>query len=821
MKLSLSWLHAHLSAKPSATEVCDALTRIGLEVESVSSTGAPQLDHVVVGEVLSREKHPEADKLGVCQVDIGDGSPLQIVCGASNYKVGDRVPVALPGANLPTPDGKGFKIGKSKLRGVESAGMMCSARELGMGEDHSGLLILPGVPTLGAPINDVLPKGDTAIEISVTPNRADCLSHTGVARELAAFFKAAVVWPEPRVNTADSKVLARRHPLNAVSVEAPDACPHYRAYGIRGVKVGPSPEWMQERLKAVGLRPINNIVDITNYVLMELGQPLHAFDAARIGWNQIVVRMARDGEVLKTLDDKERKLDPSMLVIADGEKPLVLAGIMGGVDSGVSESTTDIVLEAAQFESTVVRRTSRRLGLSSDSSYRYERGIDPMGVAFAAQRAIDLILEIAGGELCGPCLVSGQPPIVQREVSLPASTFAKVLGFEIPQKDILDMLERLGVRVSRHETNDGDRWDCAIPSWRLDLERPIDLVEEVLRLNGTDSIPKGRVECPGMLREDDAGSATVGRMARMLAAKGFVECMHYTTREAAELQAWWSAKEGRDLLPLANPLASDQGMLRCSIIPGLLDALALNFNRQNEPLRLFETGSVFRWLDGEFFELQSVAFVMVQSARPDAWKQRPAPDFFDAKAVVEQLAAAAGIDPKSCNWTPVANEAAWQAGHAAAAGAFRRKYEARVGLLNLRYTKSRDIPGTVLAGELLLLPEFLRKRPARATAKAFSSMPAVTRDVALLVDAATSAERVRVDLARATEKAAGNAFAVESVAIFDVYQGDNVPAGKKSLAFRMTFRHASETLTDKVVNPVFESAVRRVCESGAYAVRSS
>ncbi len=374
MKISLNWLKDYVALDASIEELKHAITFLGFEVEGVHHTGAPKLEQVVVGEVLTRDKHPNADKLSVCTVDIGPaGGVKTIVCGAQNYKVGDRVPVALPGAVLPGD----FKIKQSKIRGQLSDGMMCSAKELGIAEDADGLLILDGRPALGAPINDILPAGDVVFDVEITPNRPDGLSHLGLARELAAWFKRDLVYPPTKFNGHPPDAAPHPHLLSSVSVEVGEDCPLYSATILAGVKIAPSPAWLQERLKAVGLRPINNVVDVGNYVMLESGQPMHAFDAKKIGGRKIIVRRAADGEKLVTLDGKERALSSRMLVIADAEKPLVVAGIMGGANAGVDETTTDLVLEVAYFKPQSIRWTSKRLGLASDSSYRYERGVDP------------------------------------------------------------------------------------------------------------------------------------------------------------------------------------------------------------------------------------------------------------------------------------------------------------------------------------------------------------------------------------------------------------------------------------------------------------
>ena len=434
MKISLNWIRDYVALDAPVQEITRAITFLGFEVEQVAATGAPRLEQVVVGEVLTREKHPNADKLSVCTVDIGPaGGVKTIVCGAQNYKVGDRVPVALPGAVLPG----GLEIKASRIRGQLSDGMLCSGLEIGVGEDAGGLLILPGSPRLGAPINEVLSAGDTVFDIEITPNRPDCLSHLGLARELAAWFRKGLAYPRERFR-GDVEGAGRSDLFSSVRVDAPEDCPLYAAHVVTGVRIGPSPAWMQERLRAVGLRPINNVVDVGNYVMLEYGQPLHAFDARKIAGGRIVVRRAQDGERITTLDGRERILSGRMLVIADAAKALVVAGVMGGENSGVDDTTTSIVLESAIFRAASVRWTSRALGLSSDSSYRYERGVDPHTALEAAWRAIDLIVETSGGSVVGPvCVVGGDVPW-RREVTVSSGFVNERLGFDIGRRAGVD-----------------------------------------------------------------------------------------------------------------------------------------------------------------------------------------------------------------------------------------------------------------------------------------------------------------------------------------------------------------------------------------------
>ncbi|MBI5382015.1 MAG: phenylalanine--tRNA ligase subunit beta [Opitutae bacterium] len=820
MKISLNWLKTYLQLDVSVEEITRAITFLGLEVEGVISTGAPKLDNVFVGEVLTRDKHPNADKLSVCTVDVGLVHGVKtIVCGAQNYKVGDRVPVSLPGAVLPG----NFVIKQAKVRGQLSDGMMCSAKELGVAEDASGLLILTDRPALGLPINQVLPAGDTVFDLEVTPNRPDCLSHLGVARELAAWFKQDLVYPQIKFRGEIDETLGivqRPDLLQSVRVEAPEDCPLYTAHVVSGVKVGPSPTWMQERLTAAGLRPINNLVDVTNYVMLEYGQPLHAFDARRLAGHQIVVRRANDGEKLITLDGKERVLSGRMLVIADAEKPVVVAGVMGGENSGVADDTTDIVLEAAIFRRQSVRWTSKRLGLSSDSSYRFERGVDPHTTLEAAYRALDLIVETAGGKIVGPmCKVGGDKPW-SREIVVTPDYVRERLGFDIADAEMKAALESLELNVVREETPDegGLRWTVSIPSWRDDLDRPIDLVEEVLRLYGTERIPPAVVQSPGLLADDDPIVRFNRRATDYLVGHDFHECVNYTLRPAKELATWTSQTAAAELA-LANPFVEDQSHLRPTLIMGLLESLKLNRSRGVPAARLFETGRVFIERNGQNFECAAVGFVVAEETER-RWLQREAADFFGAKHHIEALAASAGIDLARQPFVPLTGQAwGWQEGQSATVGDLQHGWFAQLGLLSLALVKSLGLEGKVYAGTFAILPEKLTADTTRRRFAPFGLFPAALRDLALVVEAGTPADEVRKVLAKTARAAVGNAFALESVNVFDVYRGQGLPEGKKSLAFGLVFRSAERTLTDDEVNGVFQKIQDELVKTAGYAIR--
>ncbi|MEO6569396.1 MAG: phenylalanine--tRNA ligase subunit beta [Opitutaceae bacterium] len=821
MKISLNWLRDYVQLDASVDEICRAITFLGFEVEQVIRTGAPQLSNVVVGEVLVRDKHPNADKLSVCQVDIGPaGGVKTIVCGAQNYQVGDRIPVALPGAILPG----NFEIKQSKIRGQSSDGMMCSAKELGISEEAAGLLILEGRPELGAPINAVLPPGDTVFDIEITPNRPDCLSHLGIARELSAWFKLPLLYPQEKFRGDVGQASARTDLLRNVRVDSPKDCPLYTAHVITGIKVGPSPAWMQQRLSAVGVRPVNNVVDVGNYVMLETGQPLHAFDAKKLGGAEIIVRPASDGEKIVTLDGKERSLNNRMLVIADAHRPVVIAGIMGGENSGVSLDTTNVVLECAVFRRQSVRATSRKLGLSSDSSYRYERGVDPHAALEAAWRAVDLLLETAGGKVVGPIYRIGGDVPWEREIVVTHDYICDKLGFDIPAEDMRGAFEALELTIVREEPTEeparGLAWTLSIPSWRDDLDRPIDLVEEVLRIYGTEKIPAAVVMSPGLAREDDPIVLFNRRVTDYLVGHDFHECVNYTLRPAQEL-ASWVAQPSVAELALANPFVDDQSHLRPTLITGLLDALKLNQSRGVAASRLCETGRVFMQHNGQNFECAAVAFIIAESSGNRSWLARAPVDFYAVKHHVGALATAAGIDFSRQPLTAIGGESSfgWQEGQSAGAGEIAQGWTARFGLLNLAMVKSLGLEGKVYGGIFAMLPEKIPADASRRRHADFSLQPAALRDLALVVDLATPSDEVRKTLAKLARAAVGNAFALESVNVFDVYQGKGLPEGKKSLAFSFVFRAADRTLNDDEVNKVL-AEIQAGLTSTPYRVRS-
>ncbi|MGB1127631.1 MAG: phenylalanine--tRNA ligase subunit beta [Opitutales bacterium] len=818
MKISYNWLKNYIAlheTEHSPEILAEVLPLLGFDIESYETLGPPQLDKVVVGQVIQYDRHPDADRLRCCLVTTGqEGEVHKIVCGAKNFQAGDKVMVALPGAVLPGD----FKIKASKLRGQPSEGMMCSARELQIGQDHDGIMILDPDTPLGTPLNELYKDGDTVFDLEITPNRVDVLSHIGVARELAARFKLPVQHPEVKSSTENPSGGAPL--IAAVDVHAPEFCPHYTATCIRGVKVGPSPKWLKDAIEATGQRSINNVVDVTNYVLHETCQPLHAFDAAKIQGGKLVVRAAGEGEKLTTLDGVERTLTADMGVIADAERPLVIAGVMGSVDAEVDARTSDVVLEAAYFDPASVRATSRRLGLSSDSAYRFERGIDPKGTVYAALRAVDLILEVAGGTVDGNMRVEGSEPATIAEVSLSPDRVRRFIGFEISNEAMQSVLESLDLAVAIHnEADNSERWQVSIPSYRGDLQREVDLIEEIVRVYGTDRIPESSVVARGISEKDHRMHTVNNAAASYLAGQNFNEAYLYSLREPEETRFFFGEDSFR-VLALDNPLQSDQSHLRPSLIPGLLDVLKLNAARDTGATRFFERGHVYRAVKGEMVELVSIGFVIVADQISREWRQRELADFYTARTLCENLLELAGQSAGRLTFQPIEDCKLWQGGHAASAGDFNKMgFEATCGLLNVATLKDRwDLTTPVIAGSILMTPKFFERQTKHGRHTGLSNQPASSKDLALIVDRAVLAGQVENDVAKFAKKAT-QGFACESVRIFDLYEGEGLPQGKKSLALSMNFRAADRTLKDKEVNAAFETIQKLISEKTDYQIR--
>jgi phenylalanyl-tRNA synthetase beta chain len=763
MKLSLGWLKEFVDLTLPVPEIVEALTFSGVEVESVQHRVA-EFDKVVVAQIVSFERHPNADRLSVCRVDDGSGTPRQIVCGAKNFEVGDKVPLALPGAILPG----GIKIKASKLRGVESEGMLCSARELMLAEDAEGLLILPATAPIGTSLSNVFPP-DTIIDLEVTPNRPDLLSHFGIARELAALLELST----PRLPHVMLDFRKATEDAAVVQLTAPSGCPLYSAWVIRRVQVGASPAWLSQRLEAGGLRSINNVVDVTNYVMLELGQPLHAFDLGEISGG-IVVRMANPGERVLALDQKEYELNVNDLVIADHQRALAIAGVMGGEGSGVTAVTTDILLEAAYFRSDLIRRTSRRLGLISESSFRFERGVDPAAVLFAAARAASLISEVTGGKADEHAVVGGFVPNWRRLVELRPERCEKLLGMPVP--DSASLLTRLGLRNAG-----GNQWE--IPSYRPDLARETDLVEEVCRMAGIKKIPARLLATATEASRSDRAHDELMRLRLKLADQGLFEARSLTLIDERSLE--YLLEPVSEPLKLRNPLSEDQKILRPSLLPGLVRAAERNFNRGATSVAMFEIGRVFG--PGAEEEVVNLALLVSGERQRKAWNQAEATyGLFDLKGILK-IALAQNLTlvrDEPTSFAPLLCQIVDSTGESVG----------RIAQLRPSLAKEIGARHSVLVAELSLHPGEVIKRFKYEPLDRF---PAVTRDVAFLADKELKFKAVLDAIAAANEPL------LVDIHLFDLFvdlRGEKIPVNKKSIACSLTYRATDRTLTQDEAN---------------------
>ena len=764
MNVSLNWLRDFVDWTGSAAELDELLTRAGIKVESVTKKGA-EFPQIVIAQILESNQHPNADRLSVCRVDGGIGQPRQIVCGAKNYKPGDKVPLALPGAVLPG----GFKIKVGKLRGVESEGMLCSAKELGLADDAEGLLILPKEAPVGRPLSELYPA-DTILELEITPNRPDWLSHVGVAREVAAFSGEGLRLAP--INIPDIENAQER----LVSVQAPALCPFYSVRRIRDVKVGPSPQWLCERLAAVGLRSINNVVDITNYVMLELGQPLHAFDAGKLHGG-IIVRLAHEGEKFRALDGSECLLSTGDLTIADADGPVALAGVMGGEISSVTDATTDVLLESAFFEPFSVRRSARLHNLQSESSYRFERGVDPLSVLVASARATGLIEEAAGGRGDETVIVAGAPPSAPDAVVLRLSRCRTLLGADVSANEVRDALLRLGLAPA---AEDGDAVEWKIPSHRRDLSREVDLIEEVARVIGIEKIPSRIAAAPATPGEADDAYDFQATVRQHLYALGLSEAR--TSTLVSERMLW------RDATPLRlrNPLGEDQAFLRTSLLPGLIAALERNIRHGARSIGLYEIGRTFHADASE--EQETLAFSLYGEVGLKSWRGDKVREFdwHDAKGILEALAPV----PLTC----IRNEGGPQLALSAELLAQGR----RIGILGQlapAFARTLDAIKPVLIGEIAL--EMLRTIRRPAAFHDIPKFPAVVRDIAIVCSIGLPYGDIESELWKANEE-----FLV-GIEPFDIYldpSGEKLPADRKSIAISLTFRARGRTLCNEEVN---------------------
>ena len=789
MKVTLNWLREYVDFDLSADELSHRLTMAGLEVDAMEQHG-DGLDSVIVARLADVAAHPDADRLTVCKVETGQAT-FQVVCGAKNHKTGDLVAFAQVGTVLPGD----FKIKKSKIRNQESFGMLCSVKELGLGEDADGIMILPPDLPLGEPVFEVLGLKDVMYEIGLTPNRADCLSVVGVAREVSAMTGKPLCLPKPDLREAGENAANK----TSVMIEDADLCPRYAARLIEGVTIGPSPDWMVRRLEAVGMRSINNVVDVTNLVMMELGQPLHAFDFNLLREQRIVVRRAGEGDTFTTLDGQERSLVADDLVICDGVGPVALAGVMGGLDSEVQDDTTDILLESAYFNPLAIRRTSKRLGLHTESSHRFERGTDVDMVPLALDRAAALIAELASGTIAPGAVDVYPDQIVRRSVTITARRASEVLGLELAIGDIADRLTSIGLECEP----DGDALTVDVPNFRPDLEREIDLIEEVARLIGYDRIPVTMPVSSLTCQQLPDHLALERKVRDQMTRLGYSEVINYSFFNAASPQRIGiSDKDPRSQhVRILNPLTEDQGVMRTTLVPSLLETAARNLAYRSEDLALFELRPVFQPIAGADLPQESLRLTAILCGRrePLGWSQSDAKaDFFDMKGAVEELLS--GLRVTGLTWDSHSNEPYYHPGKSCALYCGDRLL-GTLGELHPEVLYEFDLGQSAILCDLDIESLF-EIGPGKIRFQPLSRYPDVQRDSAFLVDAEITAQQVFAVLGRVKIKD------LEKIELFDVYAGAGIPAGKKSLAIRASYRALDRTLTDELIQNLHGKLVR-------------
>ncbi|NQT10640.1 MAG: phenylalanine--tRNA ligase subunit beta [Desulfobacteraceae bacterium] len=798
MKVSLSWLKDYIPIKMDAEALAEELTMAGLEVEAVSDRYS-YLDTVVVGRVIEVNPHPNANKLKLCSVDIG-GRTIPVVCGAPNTKKDMLAPCALPGTHFPN----GIILKKSIIRGEVSKGMLCSPIELGLGISSNGIMELKQNLAVGDKLNHALGLSDTVFEIDLTPNRPDCLSIIGTAREIAAFQKTKISYPE--INLPESPDTAGDIPhFSSVTIMDTDLCPRYSARLVFDIKIEPSPFWLQDRLVSVGLKPINNIVDITNFVMMETGQPLHAFDFDRLAENRIVVRAAEEGEKFTTLDQKERLLSTGMLLICDGEKPVALAGVMGGMNSEIEDSTTKILLESAYFYPVCIRKTSKKTGLATDASHRFERGTDLGGTVKALNRAVQLISEICGGKIIHGIIDEYPKPVPERVITFSVDASNRRLGTSLSQDEIKQYLKSIEFAV---EKIDDDNLRVVPPSFRVDINRFEDLTEEIARLYGYNNIETTFPIIPAEARPPSKKIELRNHIKQLMTCFGFTEAINYSfinklSCDRLELKA---DDPRRRMMDVLNPITEDQSTMRISLIPGLLETMQYNISVQNRNIKLFEIGNVFFHTGQEDSRPDEVEILsgLWTGARVEAhWCSKEVScDFYDLKGAVEELLRNLGIinttftnmEPDACYYT-------------------KQGYSARIivnnniigllGEIHPLVLRNYDLKQKAYVFELDfdkligIVPDTKSTRPT-------PKFPATSRDVTLIVDKDTEAMNILQMVEDLDEDI------VENLHLFDLYEGSPVPAGKKSISFRITYRSATQTLEDETVNSIHREITGRL-----------
>lgn len=810
MRISYKWLQNYIDLNASPEDLSFKLTSLGLEVEAIEVIGK-ELDGFFVAEVLDVQLHPNADRLKVCKVAVSSSEqPLQIVCGAPNVAAGQKVIVGLAGAKVPhnqhDPEGKPFVLANATIRGIESHGMICSAKELGIGDDASGIVVLDKKARIGTPITEHLGVNDIAFEIGITPNRPDCLSHIGIARDLAAAYGKKLILPTLKVKENKKSSIKK---LTNVRIENSTDCPRYTARIIQNVAVKQSPEWLQQYLTAAGLRPINNVVDVTNFVMLEFGQPLHAFDYHNLAKHEIVVKSAVRGERFVTLDGKSHTLTGDELMICDGEKSVAIGGVMGGMNSEISNTTNTVLLEAAYFSPTSVRKTAKRLGISTDASYRFERGIDPNVTLQASDRAASLIAELSGGEVLGGIIDVYPKKIVGKKISLRVERVNKILGTAISLSTIAKFLVSIGITVT--VAKDKKSLLCLVPTFRPDIELEIDLIEEVGRLYGYDNIIN-KTSSEVMFSKPDATEARISEIRNWLESNGLNEIMTNSLIDTSSAQLF-----SPNIVTVKNPLSQELEVLRPSLASTMLQSIGYNYNHGAERLHFYEIGSTFstEQISGKqihvagYTESRILGICLSGFAGDISWYQKLRKvDIFDLKGLVLSLLKGIGLDnsnliyynaPSSLTEMTVGIE-------------INGTYVGFIGRIKSEILKNYKIDQEVLYAELdvdsIVAIHSVKKY------REFSRFPTVVRDVAFIVRKEISVG----DIEKEIRSFGGSS--ISSVKIFDVFEGKVLGEGKKSVAFSLSLNSFEKTLTDGEIDSVMNRVIGSVTKKFEATLRS-
>ena len=798
MKISYSWLKQFIQTDKTPQEISLILTDIGLEVESLEKVQpiVGGLEGLVIGHVVDCVQHPNADRLRVTKVDVGADELLQIVCGAPNVGVNQKVVVATVGTTVYPNEGEPFKINKSKIRGEVSEGMICAEDEIGLGASHAGIMVLPEDTQIGIAAKSFFKmEDDFMFEIGLTPNRADAASHLGVARDLAAYLRTSYVMPDVSSFEIDNENLTIK-----VNVEDEDACPRYSSLTISGVTVKSSPDWLKDKLKVIGIRPINNIVDVTNYVLHELGQPLHAFDADQIKGKQVVVKKCAEGTPFVTLDDVERKLSADDLMICSAEEPMCIAGVFGGKNSGVSEQTTNIFLESAYFNAVSVRKTSKRYNLKTDASFRYERGTDPEITVFALKRAALLIKEVAGGEISS--VVADHYPVKANpfDVEVTYANIIKLIGQSIPNEEIKAIILALGITVVA-ETAEG--LSLKVPAYKVDVTRECDITEEVLRIYGYNNIHiPTKVNASLAFTEKPNKENIQNLIADMLTANGFLEIWcNSLTRSSF-------SKNPEEAVQILNPLSSDLNVMRQSLLLPALESVAYNQNRKNADVKFYEFGKTYHLVGGKYIEKPRLLILISGSKQSEQWNHATSPStFYNLKAAVDAVVSRMGIANYQTEEVKDENFA------------FGLKYfrgdKALVtfGAATVADRKQTDVDKEVFYADFDWAAVLDSVKKNRVINKEVSKYPAVRRDLSMLVDKQVTFNELK-GIAFKSEKKF-----VKNVQVFDVYEGNKLPEGKKSYALNFTLQDEEQTLTDKQIDAIMQKIIHNLAQSANAEIR--